>query len=458
MARSSRAMTRKERPPHPSHEHRPLAPLGRAPVPAPGALDHRRLQPRLDGARRADRARGRHAAHLRAAGARHGARLLRRLGPRHPGPGHSGLDLLRLPAADRHLRQRLHGRNGGARLPPRRLRGGDHPGRPDLRAAGPDARGAGARHGAGAGDPHHRPAPGADPDVAEPGLAARHLDQGQRHRLGRGRAGADAPVADPGRADLPAVRDLHRRDAGLFLPLLPRGARRRRHLPARRPPGGVVTFDWSVVTGNLGLLLQGAEVTVALTCITMALAIPGGLLLATLRLSPFAPVRGLAAAFVEFFRATPLILQLYWMFYVLPAFFDVQLSEWATAIVGLVCNVSSFNAETFRAGIRSIRPGLWHAGLALGMGGPQVFFRIVLPQAAMRVLPALATTWVSLFKDTSLVSVIAVADLSYVALKLRAETYRILEVLTAMAALYWLMGYPQPKLCDWVHRRYRVVE
>jgi His/Glu/Gln/Arg/opine family amino acid ABC transporter permease subunit len=219
-----------------------------------------------------------------------------------------------------------------------------------------------------------------------------------------------------------------------------------------------VTFDWSVVTGNVGLLLQGAEVTVALTCITMALAIPGGLLLATLRLSPFAPLRVAATAFVEFFRATPLILQLYWTFYVLPAFFDVQLSEWATAIVGLVCNVSSFNAETFRAGIRSIRPGQWHAGLALGMGGPQVFFRIVLPQAAMRVLPALATTWVSLFKDTSLVSVIAVADLSYVALKLRAETYRILEVLTAMAALYWLMGYPQAKLCDWLHRRYRVVE
>ena len=219
-----------------------------------------------------------------------------------------------------------------------------------------------------------------------------------------------------------------------------------------------MTFDWSVVTGNLGLLLQGAEVTVALTCITMALAIPGGLLLAALRLSPFAPVRAAATAFVEFFRATPLILQLYWTFYVLPAFFDVQLSEWGTAIVGLVCNVSSFNAETFRAGIRSIRPGQWHAGLALGMGGPQVFFRIVLPQAAMRVLPALATTWVSLFKDTSLVSVIAVADLSYVALKLRAETYRILEVLTAMAVLYWLMGYPQAKLCDWLHRRFRVVE
>lgn len=219
-----------------------------------------------------------------------------------------------------------------------------------------------------------------------------------------------------------------------------------------------MTFDWSVVWSSLPLLLQGAAVTVMLTAVTMALAIPGGLVLAGLRLAPWAPVRLAATAFVEFFRATPLILQLYWAFYVLPALTDIRLSAWTTAIVGLVCNISSFNSETFRAGIVSIRQGQWNAGLALGMSRPQVFVRIVLPQAVMRVLPALASTWVSLFKDTSLVSVIAVADLSYVALKLRAETYRILEILTAMAALYWLMGYPQAKLVDWIHRRFKVVE
>jgi polar amino acid transport system permease protein len=219
-----------------------------------------------------------------------------------------------------------------------------------------------------------------------------------------------------------------------------------------------VTFDWSVVWSSLPLLLQGAAVTVMLTAVTMALAIPGGLVLAGLRLAPWAPVRLAATAFVEFFRATPLILQLYWAFYVLPALTDIRLSAWTTAIVGLVCNISSFNSETFRAGIVSIRQGQWNAGLALGMSRPQVFVRIVLPQAVMRVLPALASTWVSLCKDTSLVSVIAVADLSYVALKLRAETYRILEILTAMAALYWLMGYPQAKLVDWIHRRFKVVE
>lgn len=219
-----------------------------------------------------------------------------------------------------------------------------------------------------------------------------------------------------------------------------------------------MTFDWSVVTDNLPLLFWGAGVTVLLTVITMILAVPGGLILAALRLTPWTPVRLLATAFVEFFRATPLILQLYWAFYVLPAFFDVRLSAWGTAIVGLACNVSAFNSETFRAGIQSIRPGQWNAGRALGMSDAQVFLRIVLPQAVSRVLPALATTWVSLFKDTSLVSVIAVADLSYVGLRLRAESYRILEVLSAMAALYWLMGYPQAKLCDWIHRRWRTVE
>jgi ABC-type amino acid transport system permease subunit len=92
------------------------------------------------------------------------------------------------------------------------------------------------------------------------------------------------------------------------------------------------------------------------------------------------------------------------------------------------------------------------------MSDYQIMLYIVLPQAVLRILPALATTWVSLFKDTSLVSIISVADLSYVSLKIRSETYRILEVLTAMAVIYWLMGYPQAKIVDWLHRRYKVTE
>ena len=219
-----------------------------------------------------------------------------------------------------------------------------------------------------------------------------------------------------------------------------------------------MNLDWSVVWDGRWKFLEGVEMTVFLTVATMLLAIPGGLLLAFLRLSPLKPVSWGATGFVEFFRATPLVLQIYWAYYVLPSLIDIRLSAVATALIGLVCNISAFNSETFRAGIKSIRQGQVNAALALGMSKAQVMRKVVLPQATMRVLPALASTWVSLFKDTSLVSVIAVADLSYVAFKMRADTYRILEVLTAMAAIYWLLGYPQAKLVDWIHRRFKVLE
>jgi len=219
-----------------------------------------------------------------------------------------------------------------------------------------------------------------------------------------------------------------------------------------------MTFQWNVIWENLPRFLDGALMTIWLSVVTMIIAIPGGLVLAFMRLSRFKAISLLAASFVEFFRATPLILQIYWVYYVLPAYFDVRLSQITTAIVGLSCNISAFNSETFRSGIVSIRKGQWNAGRAIGMSDYQIMLHIVLPQAVLRILPALATTWVSLFKDTSLVSIISVADLSYVSLKIRSETYRILEVLTAMAVIYWLMGYPQAKIVDWLHRRYKVAE
>lgn len=84
--------------------------------------------------------------------------------------------------------------------------------------------------------------------------------------------------------------------------------------------------------------------------------------------------------------------------------------------------------------------------------------KVVVPQATRRVLPVLASTWVSLFKDTSLVSVIAVGELAHVSMQIRSQSFRVLELLTAMAVIYWLLGYPQAKLVDWIHRKYEVKE
>jgi polar amino acid transport system permease protein len=219
-----------------------------------------------------------------------------------------------------------------------------------------------------------------------------------------------------------------------------------------------MNLDWNIIWTHRDALFQGALMTVMLTVVTMLLAVPGGMVLALMRLSNSKVLSGISLCFVEFFRNLPLILIIYWAFYVMPMALDVQFSALTTALVALVLNISAYNAETFRAGINSIRRGQMEAALAMGMSHRQAMFKVVIPQAARRILPVFASTWISLFKDTSLVSVIAVSELAYTSMQIRAQSYRVLEMLTAMAVIYWLMGYPQAKLVDWIHRKYGVKE
>jgi His/Glu/Gln/Arg/opine family amino acid ABC transporter permease subunit len=217
-------------------------------------------------------------------------------------------------------------------------------------------------------------------------------------------------------------------------------------------------FDWSVVWHNAGALAEGVELTLLLAVTTMVISIPGGIILALMRLSNVRALSAASTAVVELFRNLPLILVVYTAYYVMPVTTGLNLSPLATGIVALSLNVSAYNGETFRAGIASIRKGQTEAAYALGMGRWPTLKEIVLPQAIRRVLPVLASTWVSLFKDTSLVSVISVGELAYTSMRIRAQTFRVLEMLTAMAAIYWLLGYPQAKLVDWINRRYGVKE
>lgn len=219
-----------------------------------------------------------------------------------------------------------------------------------------------------------------------------------------------------------------------------------------------MNFDWSVVWQHRDALIAGTATTILLTVATMAIAVPCGIVVAIFRLYGWAPVRALAAAYVEFFRNLPLILVVFWAFYVLPILTGLGLPPLATGLAALALNVTAYNAETFRAGINSIRRGQVEAAMALGMNRVQALRRVVVPQALRRILPVLASTWVSLFKDTSLVSVIAVTELAYVSMQIRAQSFRVLEMLTAMAVIYWLLGYPQAKLVDWIQRRFAVTE
>ena len=219
-----------------------------------------------------------------------------------------------------------------------------------------------------------------------------------------------------------------------------------------------MTLDWSVVWQHRDALIAGTATTFLLTIATMAIAVPCGIVVAVFRLYAWRPVRALATGYVELFRNLPLILVVYWAFYVLPILTGLGLSPLATGLAALSLNVTAYNAETFRAGINSIRRGQVEAAMALGMTRAQALRRVIVPQALRRILPVFASTWVSLFKDTSLVSVIAVTELAYVSMQVRAQTFRVLEMLTAMAVLYWLLGYPQAKLVDWMQRRMKVTE
>lgn len=219
-----------------------------------------------------------------------------------------------------------------------------------------------------------------------------------------------------------------------------------------------MTYDWSVLWTHRHAFLNGVTMTVLLTFSTMAVAIPGGIAVMLLRRSPVRAIAFLGTAYVEFFRNVPAILLVYWTFYVLPIIAEIDLSPFATGLMALCLSVTAYNAEAFRAGVSSIRQGQWDAGLALGMSRFQCFREIVLPQATLRVIPVIANIWVALFKNTSLVSVIAVGELAYNAMQVRSQTYRILEVLTAMALIYWALGFPQAKLVDWLHRKFGVKE
>jgi len=198
--------------------------------------------------------------------------------------------------------------------------------------------------------------------------------------------------------------------------------------------------------------------TIGLTVLVMPIAVAVGLALAVTRLYTPKPVARVATFWVEVWRGTPLLLQLYWLYYVMPSEFGLQISAFTTVTIGLVCNVSAFLSENFRAGISSIRHGQRNAALALGMSETRAFFRVVLPQAWSRTLPETVNIWVELFKETSLVATLGVADLTYRAMALREENYRTLEVLTALALYYLFLAYPQAKFSDWIYRRTRTKE
>lgn len=205
---------------------------------------------------------------------------------------------------------------------------------------------------------------------------------------------------------------------------------------------------------DVAFLLIGIKFTVMLTVLSMAAGLIIGLLAALARMSSWWSVRWASAFYVDFFRSTPVLIQVMWVFFALPILLHHSLTPFAAGTAVLSLHVGANLAEIYRAGILSIPSGQRYAGLAIGMKGRQVMARIILPQAVIRMLPPMTNTFISLLKDSSIISVISVAELMRQALSLVEYTMRPLEVLTVTAFLYFCLAYPLSLASSYLHRRY----
>jgi polar amino acid transport system substrate-binding protein len=204
----------------------------------------------------------------------------------------------------------------------------------------------------------------------------------------------------------------------------------------------------------LPLLLKGAVVTIELSVIAMALAASLGLLLALARLYGPAPVRWMAAAYIELVRGTPLLIQLYLIYYGLPNL-GIRFSAFVAAILGLGCNYAANEAENYRAGIQGVPSGQMEAALALGMTRGQALRRIILPQAFRLVIPPVTNDFIAMFKDSSIVSVITMVELTKVYGMLAMSTYDYIGLGVMTAGLYFVLSYPASLFAARLEKRLR---
>jgi polar amino acid transport system substrate-binding protein len=203
------------------------------------------------------------------------------------------------------------------------------------------------------------------------------------------------------------------------------------------------------------LLLKGAGMTVLITVASFALAMMLGMVVAVMRLYGPVPVRWLALAYVEFLRGIPVLLLIYFLYYGLPAAVPgLKLNAFVAAILGFGLNYAAYEAEIYRAGISSIPIGQWEAAASLGMSKPLTFRRIIMPQAIRVILPPMTNDLVALFKDTSVVAIIAVVELSKQYQILTKSGGGYIEIGLTTAALYLIMSVPLSYLSRHLEHRW----
>lgn len=217
-----------------------------------------------------------------------------------------------------------------------------------------------------------------------------------------------------------------------------------------------MSFDWSLIWDNIPILLQGAVITIQITVMAVGCGFFIGMIAALANLSRFKIVRLLVKCYVELFRGTPLLVQIFMIYFALPMVIGQSINPYVAAVTACSINSGAYVSEIFRAGIQSIDKGQMEAGRSLGLTWAQTMCYIVMPQAFKAIIPPLGNEFIAMMKDTSLVSVIGFEELTRRGQLIIARTYGSFEIWTAVAIIYLIMTLSISQLVAFLERRYNI--
>jgi His/Glu/Gln/Arg/opine family amino acid ABC transporter permease subunit len=210
-------------------------------------------------------------------------------------------------------------------------------------------------------------------------------------------------------------------------------------------------FNPQVAVENVGPLLGGLAITVELTLVVIILSMVFALVVALAGMSRIRPLRWLVKSYVEVIRGTPLLLQLIYVYYVLPEI-GIRLNAFTAGVLALTLNYSAYISEVYRGGIQSIARGQHDAAAALGMTSALAMRRIILPQAIRVVLPTLGNYFIGLFKDTALCSAVSIQELVFTAQVHAALTFQYFTLYTVVSFMYFAVSFPAARLVGYLER------
>ena len=215
-------------------------------------------------------------------------------------------------------------------------------------------------------------------------------------------------------------------------------------------------FNFALVVNSFPLLLEGALVTIKITALSVGFGLLIGLVASIARMSKLWLVKMLASLYVDFIRGTPLLVQIFIIYFALPMITGVRVDPLVAAITACSINSGAYVAEIFRAGIESIDKGQMEAGRSLGMTWGQTMYYIIVPQAFKRVIPPLGNEFIAMLKDSSLVSVIGFEELTRRGQLIIARTYGSLEIWLSVAVIYLAMTFVISRFIAYLERRYKI--